>query len=131
MTAARTGLRRYWVSTPTGEGDQLDEVSVTPLVLAQEHEVVRPVGIRRAVEAIRGRHIDFTADNRLEAAFECRVVELDSGEEISMVGDGHGGHFELRGTVHHPGDFTRAIEQTVVSVKMQVDEIFRTHREAF
>ena len=47
-----------------------------------------------------------------------------------MVGDGHGGHFAPGGFVHQAFDVARAVEKTIVGVKMKVDESRGLHAEA-
>ena len=44
-----------------------------------------------------------------------------------MVRDGDGRHLELSRAIHQATDFTRPVEQAVVSVEMKMDEVFGWH----
>ena len=80
-----------------------------------------------AVEAIRGRHIDFAAQNRLQPPLQRSFVELYGAEKVSVVRDGDGRHLELSRAIHQATDFTRPVEQAVVSMEMKMDKVFGWH----
>ena len=78
--------------------------------------------IRAAIVTAAARHIDFAADDRLDAADGGFVIELLGGKQIAVVGDGHGGHAAPRGFVDQFGNVAGAVEKTVVGVQMQMNE---------
>jgi hypothetical protein len=110
-----------------GGRGQLEKIPVTSFVFAQENQVVWPVGVRHAVEAIRTRHIDFAAQDRLQPPLQRSVVELYGAEKVSVVRDGDGRHLELSRAIHQATDFTRPVEQAVVSMEMKMDKVFGWH----
>ncbi len=104
---------------------QLDQVPVTRQVLGEQQKVVarfaQPTGL--AVPPVPGGHVHLAADNRLDAGGLGGGVELNCPEQVAVVGDRHGGHVHpLAGLdeVLHP---TRAVEQRVLGVHVQMYEI--------
>ena len=59
------------------------------------------------------------------------VVKLDGREEIAVVGDRHGGHLQFCCSLHQARDLAGAVEQTVITVEMQMNKIAGRHPEAF
>ena len=104
--------------------NQLDEVAIAFLVLAEQDQVVIAVGIGAGLVALL-RDVDFAADDGMDALRFGGVVELDGAEEIAMVGHGDGGHLLLGDDVHQLVDFAGAVEQGVVGVAVQVNERHR------
>ena len=76
-------------------GDEVDEVAIAFLVLAEQDQVVVAVGIAAGLVALL-RNVDFAADDGVDAFAFGGVVKLDGAEEVAMVGHGDGGHFLLR-----------------------------------
>ena len=107
-------------------GDQLDQVAVAGLVLAQQHQVVVAVGIALDGLALL-RDVHFAADHRMDALLLGLVVELHRAEQIAVVGHGDGGHLLLLHLLHQLRDFAGSIEQRVVGVAMQMNK-GRGHR---
>jgi hypothetical protein len=101
--------------------DQLDEVPIPLLVLAQQNHVVVPVRIRpRLVPLLRNVHL--AADHRMHARRLGRVIELDRAEQVPVIGHGHGRHLLLERGLHELVDIASPIQQGVVGMAMQVDK---------
>ena len=66
--------------------------------------------------------VDFAADDGADAFVFGGVVELDSAEEVAVVGHADGGHFLLGADLHELVDFAGAVEEGVVGVVVKVDE---------
>ena len=102
-------------------GDQPQQVAITLLVLAEQHQVVIAVRIAaRGVPLLRD--VDFASDHRMHALFLGLVVELDGAKKIAVVGHGHGGHFLMDHQVHQLSNFTGSIQQRIIGMAMQVYE---------
>ncbi len=91
-----------------GGGDELDEVAVALLVLAEEDEVVVAVRIVAELAALLG-DVDFAADDGVDAGGFGGVVKFDGAEEVAVVGEGDGGGFLLGDKLHELRDFASAI----------------------
>ena len=76
--------------------DQLDEVAVALLVLAQQDQVV--VAVRVGADRVPLlRDVDLAADDGMDALVLGGVVELNRAEQVAVVGHGHGRHALLLG----------------------------------
>jgi hypothetical protein len=102
-------------------GNQLEQITIAFLVLAQQHQVVVAIGIAAARKALL-RDVDLATDHRMHSLLLRFVVELDRAEEVAVVRHGDGGHLLLDHQVHQLADLAGAIKQRVVGVAMQVDE---------
>ncbi len=120
--------------------DQLDQVLVTLGILAEQHQVIGAAlagfrgcsfaggrcvtarSVRAAIMPAASRDVDFTADDRLYAPRGGFVIKMLGGKEISVVGDGHGGHMAPRGFANQFTNIAGAVEKAVVCVQMQMDE---------
>ena len=65
-------------------------------------------------------NVNLTSDHRMHALRLRLVVELDSAEEIPVVGNTHGGHFVMDHQIHQLSDFTGSIQQRIVGMAVQV-----------
>ena len=93
-----------------GGGDELDEIAVALLRLAQQHQVVVAILIgARLVPLLRDVHL--AADHGMHARGFAGVVELHGPEKVAVIGHGHGGHFLLGDDLHQLGDGAGAIKQ--------------------
>src|SRR5689334_19459473 len=110
-----------------GGGGELDEIAISLLILTEQDEVVGTFGIGGAIKPAARGDIDLAADNRFDAALFCRLVEFYRPKHVSMVSHGDGGHLKRLSPRHELVDFAGAIEQTVVSMKMKMDEILGSH----
>ena len=91
-----------------GGGDELDEVAVALLVLAEEDEVVVAVRVVAHLAALL-RDVDFAADDGVDAGGFGGVVKFDGAEEVAVIGEGDGGGFLLGDELHELRDFASAI----------------------
>ena len=112
----------------SGRGE-LQEIPVTLVVLAQQNQMVGTTDVWRTVKTVRGSDIDFAAQDRLQPSLDRRFVELHGPKNVPVVGDGDGGHLELRRAIHQSTDFTGPIEQAVIRVEMKMDKVFWWHPE--
>ena len=62
------------------------------------------------------RHIDLTAENRLDAPLNCRLVKLNDPVHIAVIGDCHGSLPKFFGTVQQFGYGSGAVKQAVCRV---------------
>ena len=113
-----------------GDAHQAKQVAVALQILGQQQEMV--AGLLHAATFLdppiaRG-HVDLTADDRLDAGSDGGGVELDGPEHVAVVGQRHGGHVHLLGSLHQIVDARRPIEQAVVRMNVQVDETRVIHR---
>ena len=106
-----------------GGGDHLDQVFVTGLVFAQQDQMVVAVDLVHLVKASAGRHIDFAADNGLDARLFCRLVELQAAVHDAVVGAGNGGLSALLYPVHQLVDAAGSVQEAVLRMDMQVDKV--------
>ena len=76
-------------------GDQLQQVAIALLVLAQQHQMVVSVRVAAAGQALL-RDVHLAADHRMHALVLGAVVKLHRSEKISVIGHRHGGHLSAR-----------------------------------
>jgi hypothetical protein len=110
--------------------DERDQVAVPPLVHREQEEVVHAVeaaGLGIPVEARALRHVDLAADDRLHAAPDRRLVELDRSEQVAVVGHRDGRHPRGPRPLHQLLDRDRAVEDRVLRVQMKVRELRPAH----
>ena len=105
-------------------GHEPGEVEVASRVLAQQYEAARlgPLAL------LAHQRID--AHQRLQPARLRRTVELDEGEQVALVGHGHGRHAHARHGIHQP----LADDRTVVALAVDADDtvdkrVLRMHVE--
>ena len=104
-------------------GDELDQVLVALVGLRQQHQVVR-FGLRTALlETASLRDIDLTAENRLQPAFACVVVEHDRGKQVAVLGHGERRHLQLHRFVEELVNAAGAVEERELGMKMQMNEL--------
>ena len=104
-------------------GDQIAEVAVAHLVLAQEHQMVgRAVQLVDPVGHLPRGHIDLAPDNRLHALGLAGAVEIHRAVHHPVVRDGHGGLPQLLDVLRQPLNPARAVQQAEFGMDMQVDK---------
>ncbi len=64
------------------------------------------------------RNIDFATDDRMDALGFRAVIELNSSEEVSMIGHGNRRHLLLGSQLHQLRNFTSSVQERVVRVAM-------------
>src|SRR5713226_5102453 len=116
----------------TSRGDQFDQVAVALGILAQQYQVVGAAGsgsfrIGRLLLVTAASHVNLAADDRFDAARGGFVEKIGRGEQVAVVGDGHGGHAAARSLIYDRSDVTGAVQKTVVSVQMEMDKIRSVH----
>ena len=82
----------------------------------------RFAGIAVLVMAAARRHVDFAAENRLDAALPRVIVKDDRREHVPVLGHRDRRHLQSHGLLEHFVDAARAVEQGELSVQVQVDE---------
>ncbi len=110
--------------------NQLDQVSVAFVVLAEQHKMIRAFGIGAAALVIVRRNVHLAADDRLHAMRRRLVIKSRSRKKIAVIGHGDGGHFAPRSFGCQFADFTGAVEKRVVRVQMQMYKVRGGHSEA-
>jgi len=106
-------------------GDQLQQVLVALEVFRDQPEVIvafAVLGLAGLFETRLFHEVHFATDQGLDALVLGRLVELDRAKHVSMVRQRDGLHAQLGRARHQAVDLTRAIEQTVVGVEMEMDE---------
>ena len=84
----RTIIEAFQVS----QGHQSAEVFIPLIIHDQQDQMVgigSAIGRWGTVPSIPRRHIDFTADNGLDAGLGRPVKEINHAEHVPMIGDGH------------------------------------------
>ena len=76
-----------------------------------------------SVETRFGRNINFTADNRFDAAFLSRLVKINDAVHGAVVGYRQRCHAEIFCRVEQVINSCRAVEQTVFRMNVQMSEI--------
>src|SRR5258708_16760393 len=92
---------------------------------------VAPVRFFAAVMAAAVSNVDFAADDGLNVALAGFIEEIGGGEEIAMVGDGHGGHFLAGGFIQELGGFASPLEEAVIRVHGKMNELRLGHWTRF
>jgi hypothetical protein len=111
-------------------GDQAHQVPVPLIVHGEQEEVVHPVEaarLRIPIEAGPLRHVDLAADDRLDAASNRRLVELDRPEQVPVVGHRDGGHARRLRALHQLLDGDGAVEDRVLGMQVEVRELCPAH----
>ena len=73
-------------------------------------------------EATAGGHVGFATDDRFDTCIFGFAVELDGSEHIAMVGHRHSWLIERFDLLDERLDLIRTIEQTELSMEMEMNE---------
>ena len=104
-------------------GDEIAEVAVARLVLAQQDEVgVAVVDAVLAVGQRAGRDIDLAAGYGLDAGLAAGAVEVDRAVHDAVVGDGQRVEAQSLGALGEGVYPALAVEQAVFRMHMQVNK---------
>ena len=78
------------------------------------------------LEAAGRRHIDFAADDRLDAVAHRFAIKLDGAEHVAVIGHRHGGLLERFDAFEELVYLVGAIQQTIfgMTVKMNETRVF-------
>ena len=98
-------------------------------VAREQQKVVRAAVGRGLAEAAALGQVGLQADDRLNAGFFARGVEVDGAVEAAVVGDGEGLHPQLAGALHHATDAAEAIEHAELGVVVEVSEQYYLGRK--
>ncbi len=101
-----------------------DQVLEAGPIFCQKGEVKSRVTAapRLAFGPQAGRHVSLIADDRVEASGPALAVKLDGPVKIAVIGQGQGVHAQLLGPRHELRDSAGAVEQTVMTVAMKMNE---------
>jgi hypothetical protein len=72
--------------------------------------------------------IGLIADDGPYVGLQGLMVELNSAEEVTVVGEGERGHTEAPGSLHQVIYARRAVKKAVVAVDVKMDKIIFFHR---
>ena len=67
-------------------------------------------------------HVGFTPDNGFDPCFFCFAVKLDGSKHVPMIGHCYSGLAKGFNLLDERLDLIRAVEQTVLGVKMKMHE---------
>ena len=106
-------------------GDHVGEVSVSLLVLTQQHQMAA-LGVK-LMELIEpgtalGGHIDLAADDGLDSLRLTGPVKVDNAVHNAVVGDGAGGLAHGLDNFGQIPDTARAVKEAVLRMDMQMDK---------
>ena len=103
--------------------DQFGQVLIALLGFAQQNQVIHrahAVGGTAIIHVFAD--IDFTADDRVNAAFFRLGVEIDHAVHHAVVGDGAGIHAQFLDAVEQRADAVCAVQQAVFGMQMKMCE---------
>ena len=72
-----------------------------------------------------GRHIGFTANNRLDIMGFGFLIKINGAKKIAMVGHGHGGHTKILDLLEQRCELVGPVEEAILGVKMEMNELCR------
>jgi hypothetical protein len=98
---------------------EVRQIFPTREVLGQKHQVV--AAALGAIQSILG-HVGFAAQDGLDPVGSGLQIEIESAEQVPMVGHGHLSHAQRQRLGEKLVEANGAIEQAVLGVKMQVRE---------
>ena len=103
---------------------ELDQVVVALVGLGEEHQVIRRLPRRAALgPPVARRHVDFAAEDRIDPALACLIVEDHRREHVPVLGDRHRRHLQLDRLVEQLLDPARAVEEGVLGMQMEMHEL--------
>ena len=79
------------------------------IVFGQQHQVAEPF-LGLFLETAAAGHIDFTADDGLDALGFRLPVQIDDAVHIAVIGNGHSGHIEFFRSRYHVGNLAQPVE---------------------
>ena len=104
----------------TGEPDQ---VPITFFVFGQHQQVIVFVVGSIGAMVLGLAHVEFAAEDGLDAFLLGSVEEMDRAVDVAMVGHRHGLLAEFRHAIDELVDVAGAVEERVFSVQMEVGEL--------
>ena len=107
--------------------DQLHQVVVALVRLGQQQQVVQ-LRLRVLAQLFVGGEVHLAAVDGLHALARLgfhlvtHLTQLRHARHHAVVRDGHRGHVEVGGSLHHVVDMSVAVEQRIFGMVVQVDE---------
>ena len=98
---------------------QLDEISVTGLIFGQQNQMVINVASAAAgllFQSAARRHIDFAANNRLDAFVARGLIKINRAMEHAMIGYCQRRQLQRMRSLHQPIQPAGPVEQRIFCV---------------
>ena len=110
------------ISLCEGMAHDLREVLIPLIILCQQDQMVIPVVTAGQFPVKPGprRHIDLTAQNRIDALGLACLIEIDHAIHHTVIRDGRRVHPELLHPLHIFPDLVRPVEQRPLRVRVQM-----------
>jgi hypothetical protein len=127
-------------------GDELNQIVIALEGFAEKDQVVAAAATRfgfiaiiavgtvrlfAAVVAAALGDIHFAADDGLNVALAGLIEEIGGGEEIAVVGNGHGRHLLPGSFIEKLARFASSVEQTEIRMNVKVNELGLAHGTPF
>ncbi len=102
--------------------DNLDQVGITGVVLRQKHQMIIAVLPARQfpVKPGVGRHIDLTANDRIDAFRLRRLIKVNDTIHHSVIRNGRAVHAKFFDPLHIFFNLIGTVQQTELRVDMQM-----------
>ena len=109
---------------------QLHQITIAGLILGKQNQMIDRL-ILAASPLLAGacRDIGLATDNRFDALRQAGFIERNGTIHHAMIRQGQRFHAKRRRFPHQVTDTCRSIEQTVITMHVQMHE--RAHRNAF
>ena len=103
-------------------GDDLHQILIAGIIFRQQNHMIIAIlaASRLPVKTRSGRHIDLTADDRLDPIFSGCPVKINHTVHDTMVRNGHAVHTKFFRPVNQLFDLTGTIKQTIFRMNMQM-----------
>ena len=105
-------------------GNQLNQIMVALIIFCQKHQMIIAAALALLCEARALRHINLTAENRLDAGLQCRLVKFHRTIHRTVVGDGNAVHPQLLYPLHKLLYLSRAVQKAVFRMNMKMRKRF-------
>jgi hypothetical protein len=111
--------------------DKFNKVAIAGLVFGEQSKMIGGIAlvVRPVLDRTRG-HVGLAADDWFNVGVRSGLIKFDRPVQISVIGDGHGRHFEFRGFFHKLFHPHRSIEEGIFRVEVKVNEGTRRHPSA-
>ena len=105
-------------------GNQLNQIMVALIIFSQKNQMIITAALALLCEARALRHINLTAENRLDAGLQCRLVKFHRTIHRTVVGDGNAVHPQLLHPLHQFLYLGRAVQKAVFRMNMKMRKRF-------
>ena len=103
-------------------GDNLDQIPVSGLIAAKQHQVIIVLFSRRMITVTVSHDIYFTTDDGLDPGIFGQTVELDRAVHHAVVGEGNTIHTKFFHAGNQVRDAAHTIEEAVFAMYMEVSK---------